>query len=81
MIRHHRYPKASILQAVYFKLRYTLSYRDVEELLSTRGVQVDHSAVQGWVFKFSGEIEKSMHKIKRQIPDSNLIKATEPSLH
>ena len=32
MYKHHRYPKSIILQAVYFKLRFTLSYRDVEEL-------------------------------------------------
>jgi len=42
--------KAIILQAVYFKLRFALSYRDVEELLSIRGVQVDHSTIQRWVF-------------------------------
>ena len=46
MFKHHRYPKALILQAVYFKLRFTLSYRDVEELLSIRGVKVDHSTIQ-----------------------------------
>ena len=32
-----------------------------------RGVQVDHSTVQRWVFKFSTEIEKNMHKRKRQV--------------
>tara|TARA_B110000902_G_scaffold189710_1_gene214797 strand:- start:26 stop:592 length:567 start_codon:yes stop_codon:yes gene_type:complete len=32
-----------------------------------RGVQVDHSTVQRWVFKFSPEIEKNMHKRKRQV--------------
>lgn len=31
MFKRHRYPRAIILQAVYFKLRFTLSYRDVEE--------------------------------------------------
>jgi len=29
----HCYPKSIILQAVYFKLRFTLSYRDVEEIM------------------------------------------------
>jgi transposase-like protein len=29
------------------------------------GVQVDHSTVQTWVFKFSPEVEKNMHKRKR----------------
>ena len=53
MFKRHRYPRAIILQAVYFKLRFTLSYRDVEELLKIRGVKVDHSTIQRWVFKFS----------------------------
>lgn len=70
MFKHHRYPKAIILQAVYFKLRFTLSYRDVEELLSIRGVQVDHSTIQRWVFKFTPIIEANMHKRKRQVCNS-----------
>ena len=36
MFERHRYPRVIILQAVYFKLRFTLSYRDVEELMSIR---------------------------------------------
>jgi putative transposase len=67
MFKQQRYPKAITFQAVYFKLRFTLSYRDVEELLSIRGVQVNHSNVQRWVYKFSPEIEKNMHKRKRQV--------------
>lgn len=67
MFKHHRYPKAIILQAVYFKLRFTLSYRDVEELLLIRGVKVDHSTIQRWVFKFSQEIEKNMQSRKRNV--------------
>lgn len=67
MFKHHRYPKAIILQAVYFKLRFTLSYRDVEELLQIRGVKVDHSTIQRWVYKFSPEIEANMHKRKRPV--------------
>jgi transposase-like protein len=35
MFKHHRYPKAIVLQAVYFKLRVTLSYRDVDVDYST----------------------------------------------
>ena len=68
--KYHRYPKAIILQAVYFKLRFTLSYRDVEELLRIRGVKVDHSTVQRWVFKFSPLVEANMHKRKHQVSDS-----------
>ena len=70
MFKHHRYPKAIIIQAVYFKLRFTLSYRDVEELLQIRGVDVDHSTIQRWVFKFSAEIERNMNKRKRPVCNS-----------
>jgi len=70
MFKHHRFPKSIILQAVYFKLRFTLSYRDVEELLQIRGVEVDHSTIQRWVFKFSPEVEKNMNKRKRQVGSS-----------
>ena len=70
MFKHHRFPKSIILQAVYFKLRFTLSYRDVEELLQIRGVEVDLSTIQRWVFKFSPEVEKNMNKRKRQVGSS-----------
>ena len=70
MFKHHRYPKAIILQAVYFKLRFTLSYRDLEELLSIRGVKVDHSTIQRWVYKFTPMIEANMHQRKRRVSDS-----------
>jgi putative transposase len=41
----HCYAKSIILQAVYFKLRFTLSYREVEEIMKVWGVQVDHTAI------------------------------------
>jgi putative transposase len=36
------YAKSNILQAYIFKLRFTLSYRDVEEIMKIRCVNVDH---------------------------------------
>lgn len=70
MFKRHRYPKTIILQAVYFKLRFTLSYRDVEELLEIRGVKVDHSTIQRWVFKFSPFVESNMNKRKNVVGNS-----------
>ncbi|MFV8344229.1 IS6 family transposase [Flavobacterium sp. XS2P39] len=66
----HCYPKAIILQAVYFKLRFTLSYRDVEEIMKMRGVQVDHATIQRWVYKFSPSIEAQMKKRKLRVGKS-----------
>ncbi len=53
-----------VLQAVYFKLRFSLSYRDVEELLSIRGVSVDHATIQRWAYRFTPLIEVGLKKKK-----------------
>ena len=47
------YPKSVILHAVFFYLRYAVSYRDLEEILAERGVAVDHATLNRWVVKFS----------------------------
>jgi putative transposase len=70
MYKHRRYPFIIIKQAVYFKLRFTISYRGVEKLLAIRGVKIDHSTIQRWVFKLSKEIECNMNQRKKQITNS-----------
>jgi transposase-like protein len=47
-----RFPREVIVLAVRWYLRYGLSYRDVEELLVERGVEVDHVTVYRWVQRF-----------------------------
>jgi transposase-like protein len=48
-----RFPREVIVLAVRWYLRYGLSYRDVEELLAERGVQVDHVTIYRWVRRFT----------------------------
>ena len=48
-----RFPPHVILLAVRWYLRFGLSYRDVEELLAERGVDVDHVTVYRWVQRFT----------------------------
>jgi putative transposase len=67
MFKGHCFPKAIILQSVYFKLRFSLSYRDVEELLFIRGVKVDHATIQRWVFKFAPLVEQQFRKRKKPV--------------
>ncbi len=62
----HCYPKSIMLQAVYFKLRFTLSYRDVEEIMKIRGVSVDHATIQRGVYKFTLLFESEMKKEKAE---------------
>src|SRR3979490_3353708 len=48
-----RFPPEVIMVAVRWYLRYGLSYRDVEELLAERGIEVDHVTVYRWVQRFT----------------------------
>jgi transposase, IS6 family len=51
----YRFPREVIAVAVRWYLRYGLSYRDVEELLAERGIEVDHVTVYRWVQTFTPE--------------------------
>jgi hypothetical protein len=42
-----------IVLAVRWYLRFSLSYRDVEELLAERGIEVDHVTIYRWVLRFT----------------------------
>jgi hypothetical protein len=48
-----RFPPEIIVLALRWYLRYGLSYRDVEELLAERGIEVDHVTVFRWVQRFT----------------------------
>ena len=48
-----RFPPDVIVVAVRWYLRYGLSYRDVEELLAERGIEVDHVSIYRWVQRFT----------------------------
>jgi transposase-like protein len=48
-----RFPPEIIVLAVRWYLRYGLSYRDVEELLAERGIEVDHVTIYRWVQRFT----------------------------
>ena len=47
------FPKCIVLQAVFWYLRYSLSYRDIEDLMKERGVELDHATVQRCVVKYN----------------------------
>jgi transposase-like protein len=48
----HQFPPAIIQHSVWLYLRFTLSYRDVEDLLAERGLDVSYETVRRWVLKF-----------------------------
>ncbi|MGR3659894.1 MAG: IS6 family transposase [Paracoccaceae bacterium] len=59
------YPKDVILHAVFFYVRYAVSYRDLGEIMAERGVQIDHATLDRWVVKYSPDIAKA-HRRKKQ---------------
>ena len=57
-----RFPKAIIQHAVWLYLRFTLSLRDVEELLAERGIMVTYETARVWVARFGPPIAKRLHR-------------------
>ena len=49
-----------ILWAVRWYCRYGISYRDLEEMLSERGIDVDHTTIYRWVQRYAPEMEKRL---------------------
>lgn len=59
------YPKSVILYAVFFYVRYGVSYRDLEEIMAERGVDVDHATLNRWVVKLSPQIAATAQTRKK----------------
>ena len=59
------YPKDVILHAVFFYVRYAVSYRDLEEILTERGVNIDHATLNRWVVKYAPLIAAKAQAKKR----------------
>jgi putative transposase len=49
----HQFPPVVIQHAVWLYLRFTVSYRDVEDLLAERGLDVSYETIRRWVLKFA----------------------------
>ncbi len=55
-----------ILQSVRWYLAYSLSYRDIEEIMQERGFDVDHSTLHRWVVHYAPRLEIAFRKKKRR---------------
>jgi putative transposase len=62
----HQFPPAIIRHTAWLYLRFTLSYRDVEDLLAERGLDVSYESVRRWVLKFgplfARELRRTRHR-------------------
>ncbi len=63
----YRFPPDVIMLAVRWYLRFGLSYRDVEELLTERGVEVDHVNVYRWVQRFTPLLAEAARPCRHRV--------------
>jgi transposase-like protein len=67
--KRHRFPPDVIRHAVWLYFRFTLSFRDVEELLAQRGTSVSYETVRCWTIKFGPQIAAELRH-RRAAPSS-----------
>src|SRR5215213_4964515 len=60
----HQFPAEIIRHATWLYLRFTLSYRDVEELLAERGIETSYESVRRWVLKFGPAFARNMRRLR-----------------
>ncbi len=60
----YRFPKSIISYAVYLYHRFLLFYRDVQELLFERGINVSHETVRVWCAKFGPDLAEALRHRK-----------------
>ncbi len=65
---HH--PVDVILLCVRWYVAYSLSLRDLEEMMAERGIEVDHSTVHRWVIKLLPVLEKAFRRRQRPVGNS-----------
>src|SRR6202158_2420294 len=58
----HRFPTDVIRHAVWLYLRFTLSYRDVEDLLAERGLEISNETIRRWVLKFGPVVAQNLRR-------------------
>jgi len=60
----HRFPPDIIRHSVWLYARFTLSYRDVEDLLAERGLDISYESVRRWFLKFGAPIANNLRSMR-----------------
>jgi len=64
-----QFDKHMILQSVRWYLAYSLSYRNLEEMMAERGFTVDHSTISRWVVHYAPQLEQAFCRKKKRPGD------------
>ena len=66
LFRGRHFQDEIIILCVRWYLRYSLSYRDLEEVMAERGLRLDHSTIARWVLRYAPELSKRVRKHLRR---------------
>ena len=67
--KRHRYPAEIIAHTVWLYFRFSLSFRDVEELMAVRGVTLSYETVRRWTLKFGQQYANELRRRRPQTGD------------
>src|SRR5438552_17259198 len=76
----YRFPPDIIQRAVWLYFRFTLSFRDVEDLLAERGIEVSCETIRQWVMRFGPAIARDLRS-RRPRPTRTLASGRDVRLH
>ena len=68
--KRHRFPPDIIRHSIWLYARFTLSFRDVEELLAERGIAGTYETVRQWWQKFGPDYARKLKKRKGGLGDT-----------
>ena len=60
----HRFPREIIQHAIWLYVRFSLSLRDVEDLLAERGIETSYETVRRWVLKFGPAFARNLRRLR-----------------
>src|SRR5215212_11411370 len=67
MFKGRHFDRSVILLCVRWYLAYSLSLRDLEEIMAERGISVDHATIHRWIVRYSPELLEQFNKRKRAV--------------
>jgi transposase-like protein len=67
--KHHRFPPEIIRHSIWLYARFTLSFRDVEEMLAERGLDVSYETIRRWFLKFGTVIAANLRRTRPRPSD------------
>jgi putative transposase len=81
LYKRQRFPAEIISHCVWLYFRFCLSYRDVEEMLTERGVTLTYEAVRYWCRKFGQTYAKALHRCCPRPGDKWHLDEVFPTIH